>query len=121
MNDELKNDDFTLESLRQSIDQFVNERDWKSYHTPKSLAIALSIEASELLEHFLFQKSEYLPQDPIKHEAFTDEMADIFIYLMSLVNALDLPSFAAVVHRKLEKNRQKYPIDRFAGDKYRKQ
>ena len=116
-----KNDEVTIAQLRESINQFVKERDWKSYHTPKSLAIALSIEAAELLEHFLFLKSENLPQDPKKHEAFTDEMADVFIYLMSLVNALELPSFSAIVDRKLEKNRKKYPIERFAGDKYQKQ
>jgi len=108
----------TISDLRTFVDQFVEERNWKSYHNPRALAEAISIEAAELLECFLFQPEGYCPENI---DTVTDEMADIFVYLMSLCNTLNLESFSEVVHRKMKKNRIKYPIERYAGDKYQKQ
>jgi NTP pyrophosphatase (non-canonical NTP hydrolase) len=111
----------TIAELRELVEKFVSERDWNSYHTPKALAIAISIESAELLEHFLFSKNEQLPEDPKKLESFENEMADIFIYILSLANSMDIKNFSEIVYRKMEKNRLKYPIDKFSGDKYQKQ
>jgi len=108
----------TIKDLREFVNQFVEERNWKSYHNPRALAEAISIEAAELLECFLFQPEGYCP-DNLEH--LTEEMADIFLYLMSLCNALNLESFSELVHQKMKKNRIKYPIERYAGDKYQKQ
>ena len=108
----------TIKDLRTFVNQFVEERNWKSYHNPRALAEAISIEAAELLECFLFQPEGYRPEN-LEH--LTGEMADIFVYLMSLCNALNLESFSEVVHQKMKKNRIKYPIERYAGDKYQKQ
>ena len=108
----------TIEFFRKEIDQFVQERGWKPYHTPKDLAIAISIEAGELLETFLFNKSDF----PIekKQENTKEEIADIFIYLISLVNALDI-DLSKTVFSKLEKNRKKYPTETFKDGFYEKQ
>ena len=111
-------DDTTIAELRELVAKFVQERDWEQYHTPKALSTAISIESAELLENFLFQPDSYVPADI---EKMTDEMADIFIYLMSLTNALKLESFAKEVHRKMIKNRQKYPKEKYSGKKYSKQ
>lgn len=118
----MENDQTTnLAELREIVDKFVRERDWKGYHTPKALAIAISIEAAELLEHFLFQTEEQLPEDPKKRENFTDEMADVMIYLLALMNSLGITNFTEILNRKMEKNRRKYPIDQFSGKNYQKQ
>lgn len=113
-----KDDQTTIQELRNLTKNFVQERNWESYHSPRSLAEAISIEAGELLENFLFQKTD---QGNGNIEAITDEMADIFIYLMSLSNTLELPSFSQRIYEKMEKNRQKYPIHQFSGDLYKKQ
>lgn len=113
-----KTDDTTVAELRALVSEFVHERNWEQYHTPKSLSEAISIESAELLENFLFQPDTYIPSDL---EKVTDEMADIFVYLMSLANTLKLKSFAEEVHRKMIKNRLKYPKEKFSGKDYSKQ
>jgi NTP pyrophosphatase (non-canonical NTP hydrolase) len=107
-----------IEDIKKLVADFVNERDWSQYHTPKSLATAISIEAAELLEHFLFKPDSHIPPDM---EAFTDEIADIMIYLLSLSNTLKIDNLAEIIYRKMGKNRLKYPVEKFAGDKYSKQ
>ncbi len=114
----LMNNHNEIKKLRDIVEKFVTERKWKKYHTPKALAIAISIESAELLEHFLFKEDNYLPDDMVGIE---DEMADIFIYLMSLANTLDIKKFFEIIERKMQKNRKKYPIEKFSGDNYKKQ
>lgn len=115
-----KDNEITLRDLRTLVEKFVQERDWNQYHTPKALAIALSIEVAELLEHFLFKDSETLSPDNENYQDFNYEMADIFIYLMSLANVLNIESFSQIIFEKMEKNRRKYPIDECRGNKYKK-
>jgi len=111
----------SLQDLRTLVANFVDERDWNQHHSPKSLSIALSIEAAELLEHFLFKSEDSLPKDAINYNAFTEEMADIFIYLMCLANNLGIDNFSEIVFQKMEKNKTKYPIEKIAGKNYHKQ
>lgn len=111
----------SLQQLRSLVADFVKERDWNQYHSAKSLSIALSIEASELLEHFLFKKEENILKSASNFTAFTEEMADIFIYLMSLTNSLGIDNFSEIIYQKMEKNKIKYPIDKFGGNNYQKQ
>ena len=113
--------DTSIKGLRELVSDFVKERDWEQYHTPKSLAIAISIESAELLEHFLFKQEETLALDDPKFDHFTEEMADIFIYLMSLSNNLEIENFSEIIFQKMEKNKKKYPSDQFSGTNYRKQ
>src|SRR5271157_490594 len=103
--------------LKEEVQKFVHERKWESYHTPKDLSIALSIEAAELMEHFLFKDhaTEEIVEDSALLEKIGDEIADIFIYLLSLVNTLGV-DLSDLFIRKMEKNRKKYPAEEFQGN-----
>ncbi|MHA1767573.1 MAG: nucleotide pyrophosphohydrolase [Promethearchaeota archaeon] len=115
----LKNDTTTtIMDFRKELKKFVEERDWNQYHTAKSLAIALNIEAAELLEIFLFKSDGYIPENLT---SLTDEMADVFIYLLNLVNSLNIENFTEIVKQKIIKNAKKYPIDKFSSHNYKKQ
>jgi NTP pyrophosphatase (non-canonical NTP hydrolase) len=116
-----EDNEMTIRDFRDIVSEFVTERDWAQFHTPKSLAIALSIEVAELLEHFLFKQEDTVDPEASNYQGFTEEMADIFIYLMSLTNSLNLDSLSDVILEKIEKNRKKYPIDQFSGLNYKKQ
>lgn len=107
----------TVEQLRRAVQAFVDERDWRKFHTPKNLAMSLAIEAAELMEHFQWlDVSESIEHgcDPVHRGEITDEIADVCCYLLSLVNALDVDLSDAVLS-KLIKNAQKYPADTFRG------
>jgi len=94
-----------LEDLMEEVKEFRDDRNWEEYHTPKNLALSISIEAAELLE--LFQWKE----DSLKHvkkERLEEEMADIMIYLLALSDITDVDLIEAV-QEKLEKNRERYP------------
>jgi NTP pyrophosphatase (non-canonical NTP hydrolase) len=110
---ELQND---LAEIREIMRQFVSERDWDQFHTPKNLATALSVEASELLEPFQWlvsgDKSEL---DEAKLTAIRHEMADVLVYLVRLADKLDVDLFQAV-QEKMVLNRAKYPADQVRGD-----
>ena len=109
---------FTMHQIREKVSQFVKDRNWASYHTPRALAEAISIESAELLEVFLFQPEGYVPPD-LSH--LTEEMADVFVYILNLANALKIPNFTEVVLNKIKKNGLKYPIEKFSGVDYTKQ
>jgi NTP pyrophosphatase (non-canonical NTP hydrolase) len=111
----------SIEDLRKLVGNFVHERNWESYHSAKSLSMAISIESAELMEHFLFKKEENIKKESSNFEDFTFEMADIFIYLMSLANSLKIDNFSEIIARKIEKNKNKYPVDKFSGTNYKKQ
>ena len=116
---ELENDSITtIMNFRKKLKNFVDERDWNQYHSPKALAIALNIEAAELLEVFLFQPDNFIPKNL---DSLTDEMADVFIYLMNLVNSLNIDNFTEIIKHKIEKNAIKYPIKKFSANNYKKQ
>lgn len=109
-----------LESLQLSLRQFARERDWEQFHTPKNLAIALSVEAAELLEHFQWLTGEQSRAlDPHKHQAVGEELADVLLYLLQLADRLGIDPLEAA-RKKLEINAAKYPADRARGraDKY---
>ncbi|ACC73303.1 nucleotide pyrophosphohydrolase [Paraburkholderia phymatum] len=105
-----------LVAVRDLLRQFVSERDWSRFHSPKNLATALSVEASELLEPFQWlqsgEKSE-LADD--KLTAIRHEMADVLAYLVMLADRLDVDLYAAVLE-KIELNRARYPADKVRGD-----
>lgn len=101
--------------LRERVRQFVHARDWESFHSPKDLAMAISIEASELLDLFLWRGVEGSKDlEPAARSAVAEELADVVIYGLSLANALDLDLSDAVVS-KLRLDESKYPVDRFRG------
>ena len=104
-----------LESIQQKIISFRNERDWAQFHDPKNLAEALSIEAGELLENFLWRTTEQsrnLTNEElanVKHE-----IADIFIFLAYLCEEYDI-NLLHEVERKLSLNEKKYPVHKVKG------
>jgi NTP pyrophosphatase (non-canonical NTP hydrolase) len=105
----------SLDALRDALQRFAAERDWDQFHSPKNLAIALSVEASELLEHFQWiteSESKLLP--PEKLEKVRDEMADVLIYLVRLSDKLAV-DLLKVAFEKIDKNARKYPADRVRG------
>ena len=109
----IKNDnDTTIKELKQLLMKFRNERRWRKFHTPKSLAEALSIESSELMELFLWKKDSqvaaYLKKDDFR-EKVEDEIADIFCYCLNFANSTGI-DVARAIARKVKKNAQKYPI-----------
>lgn len=110
----------TLEILKLRIREFAHARQWEQYHTPKNLAMAMIVEAAELLEHFQWltpEQSATLSAE--KHEAVRLEMADVMIYLIRLADLLEIDLLDAAT-RKLHINAEKYPLDQARGnaDKY---
>lgn len=105
-----------LAMLRDLVRQFALERDWEKFHTPKNLATALSVEASELLEPFQWlvtgQEDEL---GETRMTAVRHEMADVLVYLVSLADKLGVDLLQAVVE-KMDLNRAKYPADKVRGD-----
>jgi NTP pyrophosphatase (non-canonical NTP hydrolase) len=104
-----------LENFKLQLRRFAEERDWEQFHSPKNLAMALSVEISEVVEHFQWlteEQSRNLPHD--KLEDVATELADTFIYLIRLADQLNIDLLAAV-QNKLEINQQKYPVDQAKG------
>jgi NTP pyrophosphatase (non-canonical NTP hydrolase) len=107
----------TLADLRDLIRRFVDERDWRQFHSPKNLSMALAIEAAELMEHFQWidiAQSRAAALDSEKLAAIQDELADVLCYALALANELDI-DLAAAVRAKMVKNASKYPAEEYRG------
>lgn len=98
-----------LEELRKKIVQFTQERDWDQFHNGKDLALALSIEAAELNEAFLWKNALDVNVDKVK-----EELADIFNYAILIADKYDL-DIKQIVLDKLRRNAEKYPVDKAYG------
>lgn len=108
----------SVAALRKLMADFVAEREWGAYHTPRNLAASVSIEAAELLEHYQWLTAEEAAHksrhDPAFRHAVGEELADVLLYLLSLANALEI-DLTDTVHAKMERNRRKYPVAQFRG------
>jgi len=105
-----------LESLRGQVRDFANARDWDQFHSPKNLAMALSVEAGELLEVFQWLTEEQSRRlAPEKQAAASAEIADVLIYLVRLGDQLGIDPVAAAQHKMVE-NERKYPADKARGN-----
>jgi NTP pyrophosphatase (non-canonical NTP hydrolase) len=107
----------SIAALRTLVRNFVEERDWKQFHAPKNLSMALAIEAAELMEHFQWltvDASRQLGQDPAKLSAVGEELADVLCYVLALANELDL-DLSDILRCKMIKNVEKYPIEQIRG------
>jgi dCTP diphosphatase len=106
----------SLDALRQQLRDFATARAWEPYHTPKNLAMALSVEAAELLEPFQWLTAEQsLQLSAEQHEAVRQEIADVLIYLTRLADVLGIDLLDAAAD-KLAINARKYPVDRAHGN-----
>ncbi len=107
----------TLAQLKERILAFVRERDWEQFHAPKNLSMALSAEAAELMEHFLWssaEESRAVAADPVRRQKIAEELADVVIYALEFANATGL-DVAASIESKIAANARKYPVDKAKG------
>ncbi|WP_136806631.1 MazG-like family protein [Desulfosediminicola flagellatus] len=98
-----------MKQLQTEIKEFIEQRDWQRFHSPKNLAMALSVETAELVEIFQWltpAQSHNVSSDTLVH--IEEEIGDIMIYLTTLAAAFDLDPVSAA-HKKLIKNAEKYP------------
>lgn len=98
-----------LQELTQAILKFRDERNWAQFHNAKDLSLALSIEAAELNELFLWKTPEEVNIDKLK-----EELADVLNYAILIAAKFDL-DIPQIVMDKLQQNAQKYPIDKAKG------
>jgi NTP pyrophosphatase (non-canonical NTP hydrolase) len=106
----------SLGTLRERIRAFAEARAWERYHTPKNLAIALAVEAAELLEPFQWlTPEESATLDDVQREAVRQEVADVLIYLTRLADLLDIDLLDAAAD-KLALNARKYPVEKAHGN-----
>lgn len=105
-----------VRELQRALRAFAEERDWRQFHTPKNLAVSLSIEAAEVLEHFQWLTNEQSRQlTSEQRSAVGHEIADVLLYLLQLSAALDIDPLAAA-REKLEINASRYPVDKSRGN-----
>jgi dCTP diphosphatase len=108
-------EDLGLEDLRSAISAFIKERDWEQFHSPKNLAMALSVEVAEIVEHFQWlteEQSRSLPSE--KLTAIREEIGDVMIYLTELADKLGIDPVEAA-KAKVAINGQKYPAELVKG------
>ena len=106
-----------IKELKEKIKKFCDDRDWEQFHGAKDLAIGIITESSELLDLFKFKSNEEIKllfKDPKKREHISEEISDIFYYLLRFaqINNIDL---SKELMKKMDKNDQKYPIEKAKG------
>lgn len=99
----------SIEEIINRLIAFRNERDWAQFHNPKDLALAISVEANELLEQFLWKNPEDANREKVK-----EELADVFAYAFLLTEKYQF-DVAEIVLEKIKKNEEKYPVDKAKG------
>jgi len=121
MNSKLKDNNTTISYFKEEVERFVKERKWTEFHNPKDLIQAIGIEVSELSEIFLFKdlSLDIIHDDKDILENISDEIADVFIYLVSLLNSLNVDLTSAFI-KKMKKNEDKYSKEEFYDGSYRK-
>lgn len=106
-----------IQELKELVKEYCEKRDWDQFHGAKNLAIALSIEVSEILEHFRFKSEkevEELFQNSLKREEIEDEMADVLYFLLRMAQKYNVDLDEAF-NRKMEKNEKRYPLEKSKG------
>ncbi len=106
----------SIQELKDLVAEFVDERDWRQFHSPKNLSMSIAIEAAELMEIFQWPDAGE-PLDRRQRDKLHEELADVVIYCLSLANATGT-DLSAAVRDKVARNAAKYPADKFRG-KYR--
>jgi NTP pyrophosphatase (non-canonical NTP hydrolase) len=104
-----------MEILKKRLREFARERDWEQYHSPKNLAMALSVEVAEIVELFQWlseEESKTLGAD--KRAELEEEIGDVLIYLVNLADKFEIDPLHAAME-KLEKNAKKYPAQTVKG------
>lgn len=109
--------DTTIQTIKDSIENFIRTREWEQFHSPKNLSMALAIEAAELMNIFKWQTSEAaweaLNDDKVRQDV-EDELADIFVYALAFANRHNI-DISSAIRGKMLKNGEKYPPEKFKG------
>ena len=105
-----------IKKITKRIIDFRDARDWKQFHNPKDVALSLSLEAAEVLEHFQWKNGEELKEYTETHkEHIGEELADVFYWVLLMSNDLGI-DITKAVEKKMDKNEAKYPEDKFKGN-----
>lgn len=106
----------SIAELTTRIQNFVDARDWRQFHNPKDLAVAIAAEAGELMQHFVWQQPEQLAAKvDAKRDEIASEIADVAILLFELADNLDF-KLGDVMQQKIERNEVRYPVDKARGN-----
>lgn len=100
----------TLEALKKRVDDFIKERDWGQFHTPKNISMGIAIEAAEFMELFLYQND----LDPEKKQAAAHELIDILWWVLSFANKNNI-DITTAFEEKIKLNMAKYPVEKAKG------
>ncbi len=104
-----------LPELQQKLLAFAEARDWEQFQSPKNLAMSISIEAAELMEHFQWLSTEEsLTLNPEQRNAVAYELADVFMYTLLMAKRMDI-DLPEITQKKMTVNEQRYPVDKVKG------
>lgn len=109
--------EMTIAEIKERVLAFARERDWEQFHSPKNLSMALSAEAGELMEHFLWstpEDSREIAHASSKRARIEEELADVVIYAMEFANITGIDVSQAIL-RKMKSNALKYPVEKSRG------
>ncbi|MDB9896812.1 nucleotide pyrophosphohydrolase [Gammaproteobacteria bacterium] len=119
----MSKENLNLDVIKEKLKQFSKERDWEQYHSPKNLAMALSVEVAELVEIFQWSNDGGIKEveNEQTRKEIEEEIADIFNYLIKFVDLMDI-DLEKISLEKIQKNDEKYPVEKSKGnsEKYNK-
>jgi dCTP diphosphatase len=106
----------SISALTSTIQSFVDERDWRQFHNPKDLAVAIAAEAGELMQHFVWQQDAQLEERIEKHRAdIASEVADVAILLFEFADNLGM-NLGEIMEAKIAYNQVRYPVEKSRGN-----
>jgi dCTP diphosphatase len=109
----------TIQVFKDKVANFVKEREWNQFHSPKNLSMAIATEAAELMELFLWDTTEEsYEMSPEKRQEIEDELADVIIAALAFTNATNI-DLAKAIERKMKKTAEKYPVDKVKGKSHK--
>jgi len=113
----MNDNDTIINDLKKTVENFVDEREWRQFHNPKNLSMSIAIEAAELMELFQWlskkESIKAMSSGKLRKNAI-DEVADVFIYLIAFCNKNDI-DIKQAIDQKMKKNKKKYPVNIFKG------
>ena len=113
----MNDNDTVINDLKKTVENFVDEREWRQFHNPKNLSMSIAIEAAELMELFQWlskkESIKAMSSGKLRKNAI-DEVADVFIYLTAFCNENDI-DIKQAIDQKMKKNKKKYPVNIFKG------
>jgi len=104
-----------IKKLQKMIVKFRDARDWKQFHNPKDLALSLTLEAAEVLEHFQWKSIDEMQEHVKNHkDKVSEELADVFYWILLMAHDFDI-DLPAALREKMKQNEEKYPVEKARG------